>query len=138
VIVKVLRRSVLVFGIAAVAVALYLAWSTFGSWPVPSGYSFPRHSMWGGPDALYVGTLEDVDGCIRAAGDESFAVVWPPGYWLSIEDGEPVIHGGSPEVGMGEEVRMGGGYYEDGRPPPGTRDVGDCAPPFFLSTGVTD
>lgn len=135
---KGVRRSVLVLGIVAVAVALYLAWSTYGAWPVPSGYSFPRHSMWGGPDALYFGTLEDVDGCIRAAGDESFAVVWPPGYRLSVEDGEPVIHGGSREVAMGEQVRMGGGYCEDGRPPPGTRDVGSCAPPFFLSTGFTD
>ena len=89
---KVLRRSLLVLGTVAVAVALYLAWSTYGAWPVPSGYSFPRHSMWGGPQALYTGTLEDVSGCIRAAGDESFAVVWPPGYRLSIESGEPVIH----------------------------------------------
>jgi hypothetical protein len=79
-----------------------------------------------------------VDGCIRAAGSESFAVVWPPGYWLSIEVGEPIVHGGSGEVGMGEQVRMGGGYYEDGAPPPGSRDVGNCAPPFFLSTGLTD
>lgn len=135
---KLVRRAVLALGVAAVAVALYLAWSTYGSWPVPSGYSFPRHSMWGGPDALYVGVLEDVDGCIRAAGDESFAVVWPPGYRLSVEGGEPVIHGSWREMGMDEQVRMGGGYYEDGRPPPGTRDVGSCAPPFFLSTGFTD
>jgi hypothetical protein len=105
---------------------------------VPSGYSFPRHSMWGGPQALYVGTLEDVDGCIRATGDESFAVVWPPGYRLSVQAGKPVVHGGWQEVGMDEPVRMGGGYYEDGEPPPGTRDVGRCAPRFFLSTGFTD
>jgi hypothetical protein len=136
--VKILRRSVLALGIVAVAVAFYLAWSTYGAWPVPGGYSFPRHSMWGGPEALYVGTLEDVDGCIRAAGDESFAVVWPPGYRLSIEEGEPVINGGFRHVGMGEDVRMGGGYYEDGQPPPETRDVGTCAPPFFLSTGFSD
>ena len=87
----------LVLGIVAVAVALYLALTAYGSWPVPSGYSFPRHSMWGGPDALYVGTLEDVDGCIRAVGDDSFAVVWPPGYRLSVEDGQPVIHGSLPQ-----------------------------------------
>jgi hypothetical protein len=95
--------------------------------------------MWGGgPDALYVGTLEDVDGCIRAAGDVSFAVVWPPGYHLGVDGGEPVIHGSFRDVGTGEQVRMGGGYYEDGLPPPGTRDVGSCAPPFFLSTGFSD
>lgn len=128
----------LVLGIAAVAVALYVAWSTYGSWPVPGGYSFPRHSMWGGPQALFEGTLRDVDGCIRAGEDESFAVVWPPGYRLGVEDGEPVVLGGPRDVGMGEHVRMGGGYYEDGQPPPGTRDVGGCTAPFFLSTGFTD
>ena len=136
--VRVVRRSLLALGTVVVAVALYLAWYAYGGWPAPSGYSIPRHSMFGGPDALYVGTLEDVDGCIRAAGDESFAVVWPPGYHLSVDGGEAVIHGSFREVGMGEQVRMGGGYYEDGRPPPGTRDVGSCAPPFFLSTGFSD
>jgi hypothetical protein len=136
--VKLLGRSLLVLGIVVVAVAGYLAWSTYGSWPVPSGYSFPRHSMWGGPDALYAGTLKDVDGCIRAAGEESFAVVWPPGYRLSVEDGEPVVHGGSRQVRIGEQVRMGGGYYEDGLPPPESRDIGACAPPFFLSTGFSE
>ena len=73
-----------------------------------------------------------------SGGDESFAVVWPPGYRLSVEGGEPVIHGNARGVGMGEPIRIGGGYYEDGRPPPETRDVGSCAPPWFLSTGFTD
>ena len=73
------RRWLLALGIIAVAVPVALAWYAFGAWPVPSGYSFPRHSMFGGPDALYVGTLEDVDGCIRTAEYGSFAVVWPPG-----------------------------------------------------------
>lgn len=137
--VQVLRRSALVIGVVVLLGALYLAWQVYGGWPAPAGYSFPRHSMWGGgPAALFVGTLEHVEGCIRAKGDDSFGVVWPPGYRLSVEDGEPVIHGGSREVRMGEPVRMGGGYYEDGRPPPGTRDVGSCAPPFFLSTGFSD
>ena len=132
------RRAVLVLGAVAVAVALAGAWNIFGSFPVPSGYSFPRHSMFGGPDALFVGTLEEVDGCIRATGDASFAVVWPPGYWLTTEDGQPIVHGLTREVGMGEPVQMGGGYYEDGQPPPGSRDIGECAPPFFLSTGISD
>ena len=135
---KLVGRMLLVAGVIVVAVALYLAWSTFGSWPVPQGYSFPRHSMYGGPDALFEGTLEDVNGCIRSDEDGSFAVVWPPGYRLSLTDGQPVIHGGGQEVGMGQPVRMGGGYYEDGAPPPGTRDVGSCEPPFFLSTGFSD
>jgi hypothetical protein len=134
----VVRRALLaVVGVATAFAASFL-WSTYGSWPVPSGYSFPRHSMWGGPAALYEGTLEEVDGCIRAAGDKSFAVVWPPGYRLNLEDGEPIVVGGSRSVGMDEPIRMGGGYYEDGAPPPGTRDVGTCAPPFFLSTGFSD
>lgn len=133
-----LGRGLLVVGVVAMAAGLYLAWSTFGSWPVPQGYSFPRHSMWGGPDALFEGTLEEVDGCIRGGAGESFAVVWPPGYRLSLTDGQPVVHGGGQEVGMDEPVRMGGGYYEDGAPPPGTRDIGSCEAPFFLSTGFSD
>lgn len=52
-----------------------LAWYIYGAWPVPEGYSSPRHSMFGGPDALFAGSLEDVDGCIRTAGDQSFAAI---------------------------------------------------------------
>jgi hypothetical protein len=133
-----LRRTLLVIGIVVLAIGAYVLWYLYGGWPAPEGYSFPRHSMLGGPQALFEGSLEDADGCIRTAGEGSFAVVWPPGYSLSVNDGEPVIHGGSRQVRMGEEVRMGGGYYEDGRPPPGTRHVGACAPPYFLSTGFTD
>ena len=131
-------RAMLVLGVVAVTVALAVVWNVLGSFPVPSGYSFPRHSMFGGPDALFVGTLEEVDGCIRATGDGSFAVVWPPGYWLTIEDGEPVVQRFARGVRMGEPVQMGGGYYEDGQPPPESRDLVDCAPPFFLSTGLSD
>jgi hypothetical protein len=134
----VVRRSLSVLGVVAAVVALAFVWNVFGGWPVPSGYSFPRHSIFGGPDALFVGTLEDVDGCIRANGDESFAVVWPPGYWLSVEDGEPVVHGLARDAEMGEPVSMGGGFYEGGEPPPGSHDIGDCSPPFFLSTGLID
>jgi hypothetical protein len=132
------RRLLLALGVFVAAVALSVGWLKYGGWPAPDGYSFPRHSMFGGPDALFVGALEDVDGCIRTAGAGSFAVVWPPGHRLSIEGGEPVVHAGFDLVGMGELVRMGGGYYEDGRPPPETRDVGTCAPPYFLSTGFND
>ncbi len=133
------RRTVIVLGAVAAAVALALVWNVFGGWPVPSGYSFPRHSMFGGPQAEFVGTLEDIDGCIRAmAEDGSFAVVWPPGYWLSFDDNEPVVQGFTRDAGMGEPVRMGGGYREDGQPPPGSRDIGGCEPPFFLTTGFSD
>lgn len=120
------------------AVAFALVWNVLGEWPVPSGYSFPRHSQFGGPDALFIGTLEDVDGWIRAAGDGSFAVLWPPGSWLTVDDGEPIVHGLFWEARMGEPVRMGGGFYEEGQPPPGSRHIGDCAPPFFLSTGLNN
>jgi hypothetical protein len=133
-----LGRTLLAIGVLVLAIGGYLLWFLYGGWPAPEGYSFPRHSMLGGPQALFEGSLEDVDGCIRTAGEGSFAVVWPPGYSLSIDDGKPVIHGGFRDVGMGDEVRMGGGYYEDGAPPPGTRDVGACSPPYFLSTGFTD
>ena len=132
------RRLVLALGVVAAAVALSVGWLVYGGSPVPDGHSFPRHSMFGGPDALYVGALDVVDGCIRTVEGGSFAVVWPPGSRLSIEGGEPVVQTGFHAVVMGEQVRMGGGYYEDGRPPPVTRDVGTCAPPFFLSTGFID
>jgi hypothetical protein len=134
-----IARTLLALGLVVVAAAAFIAWSTFGAWPVPDGYSFPRHGMWGGPDALFEGTLEEADGCIRAtAGDRSFAVVWPPFYRLSVDDGEPVVRQPFRGVAMGEPVRMGGGYDEDGDPPPGSRDIGDCEPPFFLSTGFSD
>jgi hypothetical protein len=133
-----LRRALLAIGAVAMAIMLSVGWYAFGAWPVPSGYSFPRHSMFGGPDALFEGTLRDVAGCIRTDGADSFAVVWPPGYRLSIEAGEPVVHAGLRKVHMGEQLRMGGGYYESGDPPPGSRDLGGCAPPFFLSTSFSD
>lgn len=59
-------------------------------------------------------------------------------YRLNLEGGEPVIHGGARGIGTGEPIRMGGGYYEVGFPPPGARDLGDCSPPYFLSTGLAD
>lgn len=133
-----IRLGALALGVIGVVAALSIAWGTYGSWPVPDGYSFPRHSMYGGPLALYVGALEDSGGCIRTAGGESFAVVWPPGYRLSLEGGRSVVQGGGRAVHMGDEVRMGGGFYEDGQPPPGSRDTGGCAPPFFLATGFAE
>lgn len=131
------RASIAVVVIVALAAAVGV-WLVFGAFPVPDGYAFPRHSMFGGPAALFEGALQDVDGCIRTDGDPSFAVVWPPGYRLGIESGDAVVHAPDRKVRMGEAVRMGGGYYEDGQPPPGSRDIEACAPPFFLSTGFSD
>jgi hypothetical protein len=137
---RVLKRIGLVVGVAILAVGGFGIWYVYGAWPVPDGYEFPRHSAWGGgPTALFVGELQEVEGCVRAAADfGTFTVVWPPGYSLTLDQGEPVVIGGPGRVRMGEAVRMGGGYYEAGEPPPGTRDLGGCPAPYFLSTGVIE
>ncbi len=132
------RRAVLVLGIAAVAVALYVAWSTYGFLARAERILLPAPLDVGRPGCPLRRHSQRRGRMHSSGGDESFAVVWPPGYRLGTENGEPVVHGGPRDVGMGEQVRMGGGYYEDGQPPPGTRDVGSCAPPFFLSTRFTD
>jgi hypothetical protein len=135
-----LTRIGLGLAVAVVTIGAFAAWSVYGTWPVPEGYAFPRHSMWGGgPAALFEGTLEEVDGCVRTqGGTQQFTVVWPPGYSLTLDRNEPVVHGNFREVRMGEAVRMGGGYYETGDPPPTTITVGNCPPPYFLSTGFED
>ena len=48
-------------------------------------------------------------GCISTAGLNPFTVVWPPGYSLSIVDGEPVVRAVGVEIRMGRRVVMGGG-----------------------------
>ena len=120
------------------SVVLSVAWLTYGAWPVPAGYAFPRHSIWGGPTALFEGTLVLEGSCIRTDGEDGATVVWPPGYRLAIVGGEPVVFGGSGSLRMREPVRMGGGWYEDGHPPPTSFDVGHCPAPYFLSTGFVD
>jgi hypothetical protein len=63
-----LKRGVLATVIAVLAVAAFTGWYVYGAWPVPDGYTFPRHSIWGsGPAALFEGTLLIEDGCIRTA-----------------------------------------------------------------------
>jgi hypothetical protein len=76
------------------------------------------------------------DGCIRTVGATPATVVWPPGYRLAIEDGQPVVHGGDEPIRMELSIRMGGGWYESGSPPPTSFDIGNCPPPYFLSTGL--
>ncbi len=127
--------ALLVLTVAGVAL---VAWLTYGAWPVPAGYAFPRHSIWGGPQALFEGTLAVDGSCIRTDDSDSATVVWPPGYRLAMVDGEPIVFGGTRGVRMGEPIRMGGGWYEDGIPPPTSFDLGDCPAPFFLSTGIAD
>jgi hypothetical protein len=133
------KRIGLPLAAAVLVVGAFTVWYVYGTWPVPEGYGFPRHSMWGsGPEALFEGTLQDVDGCIRTGGGQPFTVVWPPGYALAVDDNEPVVHGSSREIRMGQVVRMGGGYYESGDAPPTTITVGNCPPPYFLTTGLAD
>jgi hypothetical protein len=115
------------------------AWYLYGPVRVPAGYHFPRHSMWGGgPGGLYEGTLAETDGCVHT--HDGFSVAWPPGYRLDTDDGQVVVRGGGRTVRMGEQVRMGGGWYE-GDPLPdilaGAKDAG-CPMPIFLSTGWAD
>ena len=131
-------------GLAALAIAILLAvafagWYVYGAWPEPDGYDFPRHSLWGGgPLALFEGVLVEQDGCIRSAGPgEQYTVVWPPGYHLAVKDGVEIL-GGSKPIQLGEPVRMGGGYYEAGDPPPTAFNIGNCPAPYFLSTGLID
>ncbi|MEX0625637.1 MAG: hypothetical protein WD402_03745 [Chloroflexota bacterium] len=132
-----LRRFAMLIGVALVVGGAYAAWYIYGAWPVPDGYAFPRHSIWGsGPGALFEGELVEVDGCIETTGDDSSTVVWPPGYFLRVQDGQPVVHGSWRELRMGESVRMGGGWYST--VPPTGFDIGGCPPPFFLSTGFVE
>lgn len=134
-----LRRLAKVMGIALVVAVALTAWSVYGAWPVPEGYEFPRHSLWGGgPTALFEGTLVEEDGCIVTDGGGT--VVWPPGSWLSVEEGEPIVHVSGREVRMGERVGLGGGQYSRA----GLADVASgaaesrCPEPFILTTGIAD
>ena len=129
-------------GVALLALAIagvaFVAWLTYGAWPVPAGYTYPRHSIWGGPTGLFEGTLTLDGSCVRTDEASPATVVWPPGYRLAVVGAEPVVFGGTRGLRMGEPIRMGGGWYEDGSPPPTTFDLGDCPAPYFLSTGFVD
>ena len=131
------KRGALALAVAVLAVAAYAGWSVYGAWPVPDGYVFPRHTIWGsGPAALFEGTLAIEDGCIQTAEAMPATVVWPPGYRLTVQDGAPVVLGGDEPIRMERPIRMGGGWYESGRPPPTSFNVGICPPPYFLSTSL--
>ena len=102
----------------------------------PGWLRLPPPLVEGGPTAAFTGSLEIRNRCVVTAGSQQFTVVWPPGYRLTIEDGEPVVLGDSAEIRMGEDVFMGGGYYETGEPPPGAFNIGGCSSPYFLTTGL--
>jgi hypothetical protein len=131
-------RGLLALAAVFVVGAAVGAWWLYGRWPVPEGFTFPRHSMLGGPAALYVGELQEIVGCISTDEPHPATVVWPPGYRLVVEDGAPLVLGGSEAVPLHRAVRMGGGWYEDGNPPPTSFDIGSCPAPYFLTTGFID
>jgi hypothetical protein len=132
-------RAGLVLAVALVAAAGFVIWYVYGAWPVPDGYEFPRHSMWGGgPTALFEGSLEDHDGCVTTDGGST--VVWPPGFSLSVVAERPVVHGGGRNIEMGQAIRLGGGEYSRAE----LHDIASgaaatrCPEPFFLTTGFAD
>ncbi len=129
--------------VAALAVLALGAGASYlhGPVPVPDGYAFPRHSLWGsGPGGLYQGTLADDDGCIRATGDEEVTVVWPPGYRLGLGPDGPTVHAGGRQVAMGQAVRLGGGWYDRDQLRGVAAGAAEtrCPGPFFLTTGFVD
>lgn len=136
-----LVRTLGVVGVLILAAGACALWNVYGAWPVPDGYEFPRHSMWGGgPVALFEGQLEVVDGCIRTVGVEPTTVVWPPGYSLSLQDGQPIVHGIGHDARMEESIRLGGGYYTRDQLRAVAAGAAEtrCPGPFFLTTGLGD
>ena len=133
---RAIRRTALAAGLAAVGVAALGLFYTYGAWPVPPGYEFPRHSLWGGPTALYEGTLVERAGCILT--ESGSTVVWPPGYWVSIDAGRPVVHGIGLEIRMGGPIRLGGGEYDREQLASVASNAAQtpCPEPFFLTTGL--
>lgn len=136
---RALKRVGLVVGVLLLATGAYSVWYVYGAWPVPEGYEFPRHSLWGaGPTGLFEGELVEEDGCIRTSGEGGATVVWPPGYSLQLNDGRLEIHGGGHVAAMGEPVRLGGGWYETRSQHPTLLPETRCPAPFMLSTGFAD
>ena len=124
---------VAVVGVVAIG---FVAWNVYGTWPVPAGYAFPRHSLWGsGPAGLYEGRLVVDDGCILT--EDGDTVIWPPFSSLAITDGQPIVRIGLDSVQIGDPVRLGGGYYEAGLLPEVARgaDRWGCPGTYFLTTG---
>jgi hypothetical protein len=107
----------LIAGLVIVAVGAHTLWYVYGAWPVPAGYEFPRHSLWGGDQA--------------ASSKESSSRRMA---------GEPVVRAVGVEIRMGQRVAMGGGwgYRDDWDGIVGSVAGSHCHEPFFLSTGVVD
>jgi hypothetical protein len=136
------QRSLTMLGVIVAAMAAFGIWYAFQpaatSDGTPAGYEFPQHTLsGGGPAAVFEGTLSEADGCLRA-GDAT--VIWPEDYSLTLEDGEPVVRGDGRDIGLGEAVRLGGGYYQEADLPDEALDAlgGPCPGPFFLTTGFVE
>jgi hypothetical protein len=134
--------------IAVIAVVAFLALGAFVLWrlafpPPPTGYYWPQHTVWGGgPLALFTGHIIERDGCFYAdagSGPESL-VIWPMFSSVAIDDGEPLLTTHGRSFRLGEEVALGGGFYDDGPLPESARSVLEvpCAGPYFLTTGPAD
>jgi hypothetical protein len=132
----VLRRVALVALLGLVATGAFVAWNVYGAWPVPNGYAFPRHPLWGGgPAALYTGTLLVQDGCILT--EDGDTVIWPPFSSLAVVEGIPVIRIAGREIGMGARVELGGGWYDQDYADDVATGVrgSSCPSRYFLTTG---
>ncbi len=84
--------------------------------------SFPRQIAQGDVmEALLVGVLAEVDGCVRVtteAGDQSYLPVWPPGFTLEGTDGTLAVSDpeGQPLALLGDLVSLSGGEATGGEP----------------------
>jgi len=85
---------------------------------VPPNISFPRQTPPEGErdvmEALLFGNLVEFDGCVRVEAADIGAYhlpVWPPSFYITLEDGVIQVHDGSGDVvaRVGDWVRMGGG-----------------------------
>ena len=86
---------------------------------LPSGMSMPRHRGFGdgGPGASVEGTLVERDGCLfvldPASGAETL-IVWPLEGALTLVDGDLVVRIGNGAARVGDAIRMGGSFFDDG------------------------
>ena len=86
--------------------------------------NFPRQTAQGDVmDALLVGTLAEVDGCVRViaeTGQDDYLPIWPPGFALEAIDGVLAVRDpdGQPLVRLGDTVSLSGGELPEGHAGP--------------------
>jgi len=127
-------RAVLIALAIVLAGAAIVVIGYFYRAPVPDGYALPRHNWWGGgPAGLYAGSLVDRNGCIGT--DDGETIVWPARYSLAIVDGRPMVNGDGRWATPGDEVRLGGGWYDTAEVLASvTGEKTDCPAPYFITT----